>query len=1307
MKLLRSIVALFGLGLTCASAANPPWWYDAGYEVVDKDGDRENLGVANVGQAKWIAQNALRALRQVTPEVANLVEQDLTGPGHAISHFGAPQTDAEREANFAPLLTGQLKAIVAPFYQRLHEAAPNWLNNERDLNGFPNDGGIFPWPANSTNESSNTPVVIGQLKAAFALNFSVDREANDLHDDLPDLWEEAALKADPNSTYQSIAEVNSTNYQTLATSAGVALPPRAVYAEDLGIYNIEVEQVFESRYLSQNPVGYPPFEEDDGITRYSKKQDITTWSIHDSIYWADGAGSSSTTYEYLLNGNVVYADDWVDPVEAGTYMWDFQGDPANYIWTEDYIWENGEVPGPVNEYETFTSPTLSSFKTTSTHDYEAMIINPAGPYDIINRTGKEVIIYNVDTVLSKPFTYPLLWDGYMGGRPWTEGTPQTFGPGLNDHIYRQFFGDVGAVSWVETEFKTLIFQPLYISDLAKASNVDDYGTEKQLKSLRWRWVKFDPNKPFENQYVAPPAGYRKDSHFVVTQIDELEPTLTDPGNEQRQVLSSFNYSFEGGKEGWQTMDLSSFKKHEPALLPATTFERGSRTKVLFEDFAFDLVSRDKFLGGEFEVGPATGYDLKLEFVNTDSGQNLGTFGPFVGTSYQFSYDSVPSMLALIGNSPASAGGDRVFFVRDAENPYKFRFYTCFNQTGHIEIRLSNSSGNFLTVPYLLKPNADFANVISYIDGWIKGDGFNFPDPQAPIGLAARRMALNSLSVSDELDPLVAVCLAPFTDVIGQVEGLTTTVIALFDGIKAGFHDDYEFLLSIKNGVGAAADWLTTKAMTELVDWTTNREKRIQELIATLSSAATNGVLIPLVNLQNDLSTWEGCRRRAWSALKTAYELDRQIETIKQDFAKAIFQGICDWGDDFLTRMQHESEKTRWLSKPWAIQKLLPEDYGSNLAGYYTFGYSFGYLLEQASIGVATGEVFKIGQLFLKEGGPVLARLCTRAAGSIAARAEWIKVALADSELLSDLTRLFFDDGLRVSVAGPFPELPPGAPATADILEQMMKGPGYDLSKYGRGQLIEDIEKSRNFRKLAKIPGMQGKPLAWAGVLAQLLNGDLDDAVLKNFMKIVEEKLLFQGKGKVFNEWVEDFLRVSKGSMSQFVNRPFVTELSEADRLWLKTFLSEPDPGYIWKFQEGAATDWKANIRRGILIEIDRWHSFYEADGWTHNPILEGLDFTKGKKATQVKSLGVLNENTVSRMREAMRDLVSAGESSGFDDLILDLQIKPGLDAESLMTDLNGYIKEMDELGIKAPETKLKVRYDFYDFVPPGGFPVAN
>ncbi len=164
--------------------------------------DTSPNGVANVGQAKYMAKRTLEALSAAVGDNTNVqglvvtaIEQELykseedSSQGVFYPHRPAEPTAGWFEAQEAPLQIGALKALAAPFYRHLSSMNGNWLRNQLIANGLTlggsffldADGTYYPWNPldNSDSTKNRAPATIGQLKVVFSLRF----ESLDLDND--------------------------------------------------------------------------------------------------------------------------------------------------------------------------------------------------------------------------------------------------------------------------------------------------------------------------------------------------------------------------------------------------------------------------------------------------------------------------------------------------------------------------------------------------------------------------------------------------------------------------------------------------------------------------------------------------------------------------------------------------------------------------------------------------------------------------------------------------------------------------------------------------------------------------------------------------------------------------------------------------------------------------------------------------------------------------------------------------------------------------------------------------------------------
>jgi N-acetylmuramoyl-L-alanine amidase len=212
----RSLVFLCFLSLSAFAQApvDPVWWSQGNPPVTIPGAEINNKGAANIGQAKYMAKSALEALAAISPTLSSSIEADLVGPGKVIESFAVPPNPTAEwlQSQKAPLLIGQLKAISAPFYNRLHTASPEWLETQRKLNGTNVVGTHLPWKQN-VHDQNMSMATIGQLKAVFALRFEDFPVALTFEQWIANFYNTGDTNADPNADTDGDGITNIINYQ--------------------------------------------------------------------------------------------------------------------------------------------------------------------------------------------------------------------------------------------------------------------------------------------------------------------------------------------------------------------------------------------------------------------------------------------------------------------------------------------------------------------------------------------------------------------------------------------------------------------------------------------------------------------------------------------------------------------------------------------------------------------------------------------------------------------------------------------------------------------------------------------------------------------------------------------------------------------------------------------------------------------------------------------------------------------------------------------------------------------------------------
>ena len=164
-----------------------------------------------------------------------------------------------------------------------------------------------------------------------------------------------------------------------------------------------------------------------------------------------------------------------------------------------------------------------------------------------------------------------------------------------------------------------------------------------------------------------------------------------------------------------------------------------------------------------------------------------------------------------------------------------------------------------------------------------------------------------------------------------------------------------------------------------------------------------------------------------------------------------------------------------------------------------------------------------------------------------------------------------------------------------------------------------------------------------------------------------------------NEFFEGFFRAFEGNSSLMGNlddpAKSITSLSPGARARLKAFLSDPDPGYLWKIDDPVFVNGVPQIpqnyfTRGILAELDVYVRQYKAAGFTHHSTAPGFDFT-GSKWVQIKSTkNPSASGHIAAMKLAIDKLIL--ESPGDVPLRLHILKKPGTDSNQLESALEAY-----------------------------------
>ena len=275
---------------------------------------------------------------------------------------------------------------------------------------------------------------------------------------------------------------------------------------DNEIYSVVFEVQQENHNVNSAGPYYLPFAGSGDNFHYLTSKDIEIFSRSGAALLPEVTDAKRTaTYTYLSAGEVLtYHDSQIElPPPQGPNSElgvgeSYESDPTQTT-----------VVGPT------TTPAEVKTVTTSTTGWR---IKKQGN---TIRTGTQTDINTVQKNLSDGLSYQDFWATYVKPLAFTEYIEGIYGPAEPANYLRSVGGDVWAAEVVRDLFRNGNFQLDGMISSPSQGYFGTYGEDDRLKRIRWRWVRFNPSKPFGYEYVAPPADYRKDFYIRVEQTDEL------------------------------------------------------------------------------------------------------------------------------------------------------------------------------------------------------------------------------------------------------------------------------------------------------------------------------------------------------------------------------------------------------------------------------------------------------------------------------------------------------------------------------------------------------------------------------------------------------------------------------------------------------------------------------------------------------------------------------------------------------------------------------------------------------------------
>ena len=740
-----------------------------------------------------------------------------------------------------------------------------------------------------------------------------------------------------------------------------------------------------------------------------------------------------------------------------------------------------------------------------------------------------------------------------------------------------------------------------------------------------------------------------------------------------------------------TVDVSKVLRGQN-LNNVATDETDFGTKIEERRVVFYTInphSEDRMFGASAMILP--GFEgMELTITNPESGKNFGTFGYLLGGGSTKIYGSYNGMLGSEDEQGTNVDNPSVWFLRDLVNYRRTEFYLVSGQEGEalgsIQIEAKLQGQTLGTIVRPLTPNPEFGEAIALATGWAAGDGFGFGvegTPSLPVLAEGDAPPAAGLDVPESWATPI---LMPLFAMAHGVENVTIIFKGIGEGVVAGFNDDLLLIQLIGKGLVAANGWVYHTTIAELRRWQDDPLVRMVELKFIVDRFLKDSVYDPLSELGADLASFEGMKSRFWRVV--IFGLN--VSTSSLDIWNKTVDGLESWLHGFGERMTESAERAAWLETPLSKNVLYQKDTEMARAQCYTFGYTFGYLGEQVAMGIATGGVFKIGQVVAKTGAVLAAQLTKRAVATVAARGALLKKWVAGAAMSTEL-RLALEESLTLAARTPI-----GIgenKAILDVIEEGLGSLGENRASYVWKEVLEDLTPQRN-PAVAGLLGNQSTraiPLLRLGELFTFLGQASDVQTVSRFLDFFDQRLITvpSSPGAPAGDWFLDLIRATEGIPGRFNTMPPLPTPLAQFRVDILKELFKPG-GSIWKSPPVGSTP------RGTIIEVHLARTEYKDFAW--GPTTAAVDFLSASTAVQLKTLDSVAMSTASTYRNALDDLIDAAEHTR-PNLILDIRKRPGLDTDPLENELRQYIEGL-ELANNNLENRITVIVSEYELANP-------
>lgn len=556
------------------------------------------------------------------------------------------------------------------------------------------------------------------------------------------------------------------------------------------------------------------------------------------------------------------------------------------------------------------------------------------------------------------------------------------------------------------------------------------------------------------------------------------------------------------------------------------------TKTYKEEVSVSLlpvrvVSRDKFLAGSILI-PSEWNSLEMEFVGPAG--SLGKYGNLLGGGTTKIYDRLEDILSEADyKAGIQSAAQKVWFARNASDPRKIDFYTCFDSIGNTQVKLYLNGGPdpIGEVAHLLKADPDMAAWIEYTDQWVKGTSFDWGTGGTdPPGLALMRSADGfsaASSIPQELDNLTRAALIPVFIAVESVEGMAAFMRGLLEGAKAGLIDDAKLIAAVAIGTAVAGDWLVENASYQINLLISDPQWRAAYFKDILTSAVEEYIIGTVEGVAEKLgytlASWENLKEGAMNLWDEVWNTGVRLYIDGGQLAGKISDGIKAWHDKFADRMLEGAEKVSFKNTPWEGDIFFAG--AANLTAMnYAAGFMVGYVCEQIALGKGLSTV---GKVLARAGASVFGKLALRTTFAITTRLHQAKKVVR-GWIASLEMNLVIERGLsRTGREAVEPLVHPTV--ISESLEKTLRELGDARARYNAKTIMDDLQNLPNIRKLTAKAGFEALFAQRLAKIGEVLGAARTAEGLKGFTILYERSLWIDASTGAVRDHFDDLLRV--------------------------------------------------------------------------------------------------------------------------------------------------------------------------------------